>query len=129
MTTTLSTDDNNVRRVAFLRIIDGDTFVGRVETWRVVAETELAERHIRVHGWNAAELHEDEGPLMRDRFADLLQHARRITVRAAGRSFERVVCDVWTDDVLFAGLMNIHLQTLRQHGLVAFTKLAPPHGA
>lgn len=106
-------DDNGIRRCEYVRIHDGDTFVADIITWDVPSDRDVARRHIRVKGWNAAELREPEGPLMRDAFEKLLIGASVITLKPSGRSFERVVCSVFLDDQLFAGLLHAKLQALR----------------
>jgi hypothetical protein len=105
--------DRGYRSAEFVRIKDGDTFVAQVITWKVRDECELSQRSIRVRGWSAKELSEDEGPAMRDEFRRMLQNAQLIELRATGRSFERIVCEVYLDGILFSGLLKKSLRRLR----------------
>jgi hypothetical protein len=106
-------DDNGFRRVEFRRVKDGDTFVGAIITLNVAQERELSEKSIRVHNWDAAELSEPEGAYMRAEFERLLLAAKIITIHPVSRSFERIVCSVFLDDVLFAGIMHEKLLAFR----------------
>lgn len=94
-------------------------------TWKAPSDVEEITRPIRVHGWNAAELKQAEGPAMRDRFAELLTAAKAIDLHPVARSFERIVCDVYIDGVLFAGLLGTHLDALR-HDQRRFMEMRPP---
>lgn len=108
---------DNLRRTGqYVRTIDGDTFVMRVDLWaptRVKPISKL-EAAIRVNGWNAAELDESEGPRMRIEFETLLVKAERIDVYPTGMNRERIVCYVWLDGTLFSGLLHETLEKLRR---------------
>jgi hypothetical protein len=105
--------DNRIRAVEFLRILDGDTFEGRWHLLPGVKPKIQIVASLRVNGWNAAELREDEGPYMRDEFAKQLMLAKLITVRVIGMSFERIVGDVYLDGVLFTGILRRLLKKFR----------------
>lgn len=105
--------DNGVRTCELLRVIDGDTFVGRVVTLSARAERHCVELHIRVFGWNAAELSTPEGPPLKALFEQQLLAATLITVQPVSRSFERLVCRVFVDGVLFQGILLNALRALR----------------
>jgi hypothetical protein len=105
--------DNLIRAATFIRTIDGDTFVARLDLLPKVQPRHQAEAAIRVFGWNAAELREAEGPRMRDVFDFMLRNAVRIDVEIKAISFERIVCSVWIDDVLFSGTLQKQLRRIR----------------
>jgi hypothetical protein len=105
--------DNRIRSAAFVRIIDGDTFTARLDLTPSVSPAHECRANIRVKGWNAEELREEEGPYMRDQFAAILQAAQTIDVKLEGMSFTRIVCSVWVDGVLFEGLLRERLNRFR----------------
>lgn len=106
--------DNAARRVVLVtKVHDGDTFRAIVNLWPKADPTPMAQVSIRVEGWNAAELREEEGPIMRDLFAQMLTWGQTIDVQAVAMSFQRVVCKVWIDDVLFAGVLHGTLAAIR----------------
>lgn len=106
-------EDNHTRFVTFLRIVDGDTFHCRMVLLQHVKPQPQYEGNIRVFGWNAAELSEDEGPWMRDHFEALLLKATRITVTVSTMSFERMVAIVWLDGVRFDGILHTALRSFQ----------------
>lgn len=106
-------DDNGIRRITFLRISDGDTFVGIMSLARPVRPKPLLEVRIRVEGWNAAELRDAEGPYMRDEFEKILRAAKLITVDMKYMSHDRIVSAVFLDDVLFAGILHERLMAFQ----------------
>lgn len=113
----LITRDSLVRAGKYLRTIDGDTFVMLIDLWaptRVKPAPSL-ETHIRVYGWNAAELKEPDGQAMREEFEHLLMNAKHIDVYPTGMNRERVVCHVWLDGMLFKGLLEVALRDRRAH--------------
>lgn len=105
--------DNYVRGARFVKVIDGDTFAAVIALAPKVKPAPLLDAHVRVFGWNAAELREAEGPAMRDAFNELLQAARVITVQMVAMSFERIVCVVYLDGVRFDGLLDNRLRIWR----------------
>ena len=107
--------DTLVRTGKYLRTIDGDTFVMMIDLWAPtrVKPINCLETHIRVNGWNAAELSTEEGPPMRAEFELLLVNAKRIEVYPTGMNRERVVCHVWLNDELFSGLLHKVLRRLQ----------------
>lgn len=105
--------DNLVRQAYFQRIIDGDTFVCLLDLTPMVSPQTMLKAHIRVEGWNAKELRESEGPLMRDQFEKLLKATNYISVKLSGMSFQRIVCPVYLDGVLFSGLLREQLSLVR----------------
>lgn len=106
-------EDNLIRAVTYVRTLDGDSFVGLLRLAPVVKPKPLLEAAFRVKGWNAAELREAEGPYMRVQFEARLIAASAIRVRMYTMSFERIVSDVYLDDVLFAGILHTALRDLR----------------
>jgi hypothetical protein len=106
--------DNDVRFAEFLRIIDGDTFAARIHLAPKVRPRVQMEASIRVHNWSAAELNTEEGRHMRLLFEETLRTAGRIDVVMKTMSFERIVCAVWIDDELFAGLLTHELLAFRR---------------
>lgn len=107
-------DDNGIRRIRYIRTIDGDTFVGDLlvaPQLRPIPKIEVA---VRVEGWSAEELNEREGPFMRDAFRGMLEGASVITVRLKTMSFQRIVAAVFLDDILFAGLLHTTLTAYRR---------------
>lgn len=107
------TKDNGFRAARYVRIHDGDTFRARVDLWPRADPDPMVEAWIRVRNWNADELREAEGPIMRDLMDALLRSAQSIDLRATGMSFARVVCDVYIDDQLFVGLLHGTLAAIR----------------
>lgn len=76
-----------------LRVIDGDTFVARVDLgFRVRVDVEL-----RLHGWSCPELSTVEGKLARLRAQELLVAPVVVESYRDQRSFSRWVADVYTD--------------------------------
>jgi hypothetical protein len=106
-------EDNRVRLVEYMRTLDGDTFEGRTVALPGMKPKMKVEAAIRVKNWNAAELSEAEGAYMREEFKKLLTAGKIITVRLSVMSFERVVCDVWIDGVLFEGTLARRLGGFR----------------
>jgi hypothetical protein len=106
-------DDNGIRRVVFIRTIDGDTFVGDLLMAPQVRPKPKLEIAVRVENWNAAELSQAEGPFMRTQFDEALKAAHVITVRMKEMSFTRIVCAVFLDDLLFAGFLHASLKAFR----------------
>lgn len=106
-------DDNGFRRIKYVRTIDGDTFVGNLQLAPQVRPKPLMEIHVRVEGWNAAELSEQEGDWFRARFEERLEAADVITIHMKTMSFERVVAAVFLDDILFAGILHEELMAYR----------------
>lgn len=108
--------DNYVRQATWVRTIDGDTFVADIQLMhRLVHPQPILRSSIRVRGWNAAELRDDEGPYMREVFDRQLRETTLLTVVAAyGMSFSRIVADVYLDDKLFLGILQTSLATLRK---------------
>lgn len=110
-------DDNGIRRVTFLRITDGDTFVCILNLAPQVRPKPLLEVRIRVEKWNAAELNDAEGPFMRDQFEKMLRAATTITVDMKYMSHDRIVAAVFINDELFAGLLTERLLAFQStHG-------------
>ena len=105
--------DNRTRAVEYMRTLDGDTFEARINVLPGMKPKVKVEAAIRVHNWNAAELSEAEGPYMRREFEKRLVAAKVIVVRTVTMSFERVVCDVWLDGILFSGILKQTLQKLQ----------------
>ena len=106
-------DDNGIRRIVYVRTIDGDTFVGNMLLAPQIRPKPLLEIAIRVEGWSAAELNEAEGEWFRARFEEKLMDAHVITVRMKVMSFNRIVAAVFLDDLLFAGILHEELRKLR----------------
>lgn len=106
--------DNDTRYAEFLRIIDGDTFQARIHLAPHARPRVEMVASIRVANWNAAELNEPEGKFMRDKFEEMLRVAGRIDLQMRTMSFERIVCSVWLDDELFAGILTHELLTFRR---------------
>ncbi len=102
-----------MRSATFLSIVDGDTFRARIDLAPSLSLRILTEAKVRVHGWNAAELSETEGPRMRDEFGMELKSATRIRLRLGRMSYDRIVCDVYLDDVPFLGVLVTRLRQLR----------------
>jgi endonuclease YncB( thermonuclease family) len=105
--------DNLTRPATYIRVIDGDTFVAKIPVWQGVKPAVFYEASIRVKGWSAAELNEPEGLIMRDAFESMLRAAKTIDLTFSTMSFERLVCAVFLDDQLFAGLLHQRLHQLR----------------
>ena len=112
--------DNRCRSAEFIRIVDGDTFIARMIAMPTVEPKHLVQASIRVYNWNAAEMNEPEGAIMRDKFARLLSNASTIDLELRGMSYHRIVCSVFLDGVLFAGILHEELQKLRgvDHGRI-----------
>jgi len=107
--------DNHVRTARFVRTLDGDTFECVLDLLpTVVSPKAMVGAHIRVYNWNAAELDETDGPIMRTLFDQQLRRAKRIDVEMRGHSFERIVASVYLDQSLFAGLLVEHLRSLQR---------------
>lgn len=106
--------DNQVRSARLLRTLDGDTFAASLDLAPRVKPRPTLEAHIRVRGWSAKELNEIEGPEMLFWFNSLLVGAQTIAVRLGPMSFERIVCDVYLDGVLFAGMLRGQLRNIRR---------------
>ena len=107
-------EDNSVRKCGFVRVLDGDTFEALIELAPRVKPRPLMSANIRVKDYSAAELREPEGPYMRDQFERALKIAGRITIRFHAMSFERIVCDVYLDGQLFAGILKKKLAEFRE---------------
>jgi hypothetical protein len=105
--------DNDTRFAEFIRIIDGDTFEARIHLVPKVRPRVQIVSSIRVQGWSTAELNTGEGRYMRGKFEELLMNTKRIDLQIRGMSFERIVCAVWLDDELFAGILTHELLSLR----------------
>jgi hypothetical protein len=97
-----------------MRIIDGDTFQCRIHMCPKVRPRVEVVANIRVHNWSAAELNTDEGRTMRRKFEELLITAQRIDLQLRTMSFERIVCSVYLDGELFAGILMHELLELRR---------------
>ena len=106
--------DNLVRRVEYVRTIDGDTFRARFMLAEKMEPEPIILGNIRVANWNAKELSEEEGPAMRDIFHNILDGAVIINVVMRTMSFNRVVCDVYIDDYRFTGLLLDELRAIRR---------------
>jgi hypothetical protein len=110
----MSPKDNFVRSARYLRTIDGDTFVAEVDLVPPAVHPQVRlEINVRTRGWSAAELREPEGPAMRVEFERLLRSAKLIDLELRNMSFNRCVCSVYLDGVLFAGLLERKLMELR----------------
>jgi endonuclease YncB( thermonuclease family) len=85
---------NHVHDAEVVRVIDGDTFVARIDLdFRVKVDVT-----VRVRGLWAAELHAEGGEAAKQALVDrLAQHANRVTLLSYKdtMSFARWVCDVW----------------------------------
>ncbi len=90
-------------RATILRVIDGDTYVTRVDLgFRTHMDMEL-----RLHGWSCPELATAEGKQARDRATQLLADATVIveTFRDQ-RTFARWVADVYTNGTHLGKLLE-----------------------
>lgn len=84
------------------RVIDGDTFLARIDLGFYVG----VEIRIRVHGVNAPELKTLEGKEARGWALDqLLDQPLIIESYKDERSFERWVCDVYIDGKSYADML------------------------
>lgn len=106
--------DNDIRFAEFVRIVDGDTFKARIFALPHMRPSVEIVASIRVHNWNAAELDTEEGRHMRLLFEELLRTAGRIDLVVKTMSFERLVCAVYLDDELFAGILTHELLSYRR---------------
>ncbi len=106
-------EDHRIRAATFLRVHDGDTFWSRVDLTPGMSVRVPLECKIRVRGYNAAELSETEGPLMRDLFETRLKATVALRVKLGRMSYDRVVCDVWMDGSLFSGVLQTALRGIR----------------
>lgn len=114
--------DNGVRSIRFVRVVDGDTFFGLMDLVPPgVSPLPQLMTKIRVRDWNAAELSEPEGPILRQHFEQLLTRATRIDVALlrpgqtrARMTYDRIEAAVFLDGQLFAGLMTERLLQLRR---------------
>lgn len=109
-------NDNRMRSATYISTYDGDTFWAHVNVLpRVTFFSEMPFR-IRVHGYNAAELNEAEGPHLRDFFKAKLEAAKEIRLRIIGMSYDRIVCDVFLDEEMFLGELHQEIRRLRGIG-------------
>ena len=107
-------EDAYIRVAEFDSIWDGDTFWARIHLTKPGILGVSVRAKVRVHKWDAAELSAPEGAYMRDQFEQLLRAASRLRVKILRMSYDRVVCDVYLDDRLFAGLLARALRQFRQ---------------
>jgi endonuclease YncB( thermonuclease family) len=93
---------NHVHAAEVLRVIDGDTFVARVDLDFHV----FVEITVRVRGLWAAELRAPGGAEAREALVNLLAaHKNQVTILSHKdtMSFSRWVCDVWINGLHLAG--------------------------
>lgn len=106
-------EDNRIRSAQFLRVHDGDTLWARIDLTPGLSLRQQVECKVRVKGYNAAELSEAEGPRMRDLFEATLKSAISLRLKLGRMSYDRVVCEVWLDGYLFAGVLHTALRRIR----------------
>jgi hypothetical protein len=97
-------DPSYVRRAEFVREIDGDSFIVRLDHGKFPVTRSTDEIEVRVHGLFCPELHEPKGEDARSLTTVTLMGAKEIVVetfRTKGGggigSFGRTVADVWVD--------------------------------
>lgn len=91
-------------RTELLRVIDGDTYVMRIDLgFRVRVDLE-----IRLHAWSCPELSTPEGKVARTEAFKILSSASVIVIESYRdqRSFARWVADVYADGLALGPLLQ-----------------------
>jgi hypothetical protein len=107
---TIDPDDNHVRAAEFDRVVDGDTFWANITAIAMGSTALKLHSKVRVHNYNAVELSDPDGPHMRSIFELQLRTAKQIRLRTHTMSYDRLVCDVYLDNVEFGAMLSATLQ-------------------